>query len=231
MSYSIYLYSVLTLVAFGMAIKISQYWKSILFNSFVLTMIILIIVLLSLDISYDQYLLGNTPLNNLLGISIVALAVPLYEQLHQISRHWQQILSVTFLASLFSMISGAILAFILGATPDIVATVLPKSVTTPIAMAIAESLDGIPSIAAVGVVLAGLQGSVLGLWALRTLKIKHSESLGLAIGSISHALGTVTCMESDQKAGSYSSIALVLCGIITSILAPITFKLIYFVMA
>ncbi|GJH43555.1 CidB/LrgB family autolysis modulator [Pasteurella canis] len=231
MNYSIYLYSVLTLVAFGMAIKISQYWKSILFNSFVLTMIILIIVLLSLDISYDQYLLGNTPLNNLLGISIVALAVPLYEQLHQISRHWQQILSVTFLASLFSMISGAILAFILGATPDIVATVLPKSVTTPIAMAIAESLDGIPSIAAVGVVLAGLQGSVLGLWALRTLKIKHSESLGLAIGSISHALGTVTCMESDQKAGSYSSIALVLCGIITSILAPITFKLIYFVMA
>lgn len=231
MSYSIYLYSVLTLVAFGMAIKISQYWKSILFNSFVLTMIILIIVLLSLDISYDQYLLGNTPLNNLLGISIVALAVPLYEQLHQISRHWQQILSVTFLASLFSMISGAILAFILGATPDIVATVLPKSVTTPIAMAIAESLDGIPSIAAVGVVLAGLQGSVLGLWVLRTLKIKHSESLGLAIGSISHALGTVTCMESDQKAGSYSSIALVLCGIITSILAPITFKLIYFVMA
>ncbi|UEA17194.1 CidB/LrgB family autolysis modulator [Pasteurella canis] len=231
MNYSIYLYSVLTLVAFGMAIKISQYWKSILFNSFVLTMIILIIVLLSLDISYDQYLLGNTPLNNLLGISIVALAVPLYEQLHQISRHWQQILSVTFLASLFSMISGAILAFILGATPDIVATVLPKSVTTPIAMAIAESLDGIPSIAAVGVVLAGLQGSVLGLWVLRTLKIKHSESLGLAIGSISHALGTVTCMESDQKAGSYSSIALVLCGIITSILAPITFKLIYFVMA
>ncbi|UAX42608.1 CidB/LrgB family autolysis modulator [Pasteurella canis] len=231
MSYSIYLYSVLTLVAFGMAIKISQYWKSILFNSFVLTMIILIIVLLSLDISYDQYLLGNTPLNNLLGISIVALAVPLYEQLHQISSHWQQILSVTFLASLFSMISGAILAFILGATPDIVATVLPKSVTTPIAMAIAESLDGIPSIAAVGVVLAGLQGSVLGLWVLRTLKIKHSESLGLAIGSISHALGTVTCMESDQKAGSYSSIALVLCGIITSILAPITFKLIYFVMA
>ncbi len=231
MNYSIYLYSVLTLVAFGMAIKISQYWKSILFNSFVLTMIILIIVLLSLDISYDQYLLGNTPLNNLLGISIVALAVPLYEQLHQISRHWQQILSVTFLASLFSMISGAILAFILGATPDIVATVLPKSVTTPIAMAIVESLDGIPSIAAVGVVLAGLQGSVLGLWVLRTLKIKHSESLGLAIGSISHALGTVTCMESDQKAGSYSSIALVLCGIITSILAPITFKLIYFVMA
>lgn len=231
MNYSIYLYSVLTLVAFGMAIKISQYWKSILFNSFVLTMIILIIVLLSLDISYDQYLLGNTPLNNLLGISIVALAVPLYEQLHQISSHWQQILSVTFLASLFSMISGAILAFILGATPDIVATVLPKSVTTPIAMAIAESLDGIPSIAAVGVVLAGLQGSVLGLWVLRTLKIKHSESLGLAIGSISHALGTVTCMESDQKAGSYSSIALVLCGIITSILAPITFKLIYFVMA
>ncbi|MDO5054032.1 MAG: CidB/LrgB family autolysis modulator [Pasteurella oralis] len=231
MNVSIYLYSVLTLLAFCLAIKISQYWKSILFNSFVLTMIILVSILLSMNISYDQYLLGNAPLNNLLGISIVALAVPLYEQLHQISRHWQQILLITFAAALLSMISGAVLALILGATPDMVATVLPKSVTTPIAMAVADSLGGIPSIAAVGVVLAGLQGSVLGLWVLKKLRIKHSEALGLAIGSISHALGTVTCMESDQKAGSYSSIALVLCGIITSILAPITFKLIYFVMA
>lgn len=66
---------------------------------------------------------------------------------------------------------------------------------------------------------------------VKKLKVKHAEARGLAIGAISHALGTVTCMESDQKAGSYSSIALVLCGIMTSILAPITFKILYFFMA
>nr|WP_193757064.1 CidB/LrgB family autolysis modulator [Pasteurella multocida] len=231
MNWSLYCYSFLTLLAFAVAVKISRHWKSILFNSFVLTVTLLVVILLTIDISYDDYLQGNAPLNNLLGISIVALAVPLYEQLHQISRYWKNILLITCLASLLSMLSGAGLALYLGATPEMVATVLPKSVTTPIAMAVSESLGGIPSIAAVGVVVAGLQGSVLGLLTLRKLKVKYAEARGLTIGAISHALGTVTCMENDQKAGSYSSIALVLCGIMTSILAPITFKILYFFMA
>ncbi|EJS88668.1 hypothetical protein AAUPMB_09153, partial [Pasteurella multocida subsp. multocida str. Anand1_buffalo] len=80
------------------------------FNSFVLTVTLLVVILLTIDISYDDYLQGNAPLNNLLGISIVALAVPLYEQLHQISRYWKNILLITCLASLLSMLSGAGLA-------------------------------------------------------------------------------------------------------------------------
>lgn len=226
----LYAYSLLTLVVFVIAVKISQRWKSILFNSFVLTVMMLVILLLSSKIPYDEYFMGNAPLNNLLGVSIVALAVPLYEQLHQISRHWKSILFITLFASLFAMLSGAMLALLLGATPEMVATILPKSVTTPIAMAISESLGGIPSIAAVGVLIAGLQGSVFGLLVLRKLKTKQAEARGLAIGAVSHALGTVACMENDPKAGGYSSIALVLCGILTSILAPLTFKFIYFLM-
>lgn len=140
MNWSLYCYSFLTLLAFAVAVKISRHWKSILFNSFVLTVTLLVVILLTIDISYDDYLQGNAPLNNLLGISIVALAVPLYEQLHQISRYWKNILLITCLASLLSMLSGAGLALYLGATPEMVATVLPKSVTTPIAMAVSESL-------------------------------------------------------------------------------------------
>ncbi|VEI57952.1 murein hydrolase regulator LrgB [Pasteurella multocida] len=227
--YLIYLYSFLTIAVFAFALEINKRWKSIFFNSFVLTVLVVAAVLLGFHIPYETYMEGNTPLNELLGVSIVALAVPLYEQLRQISQRWKGILFITISASLLSMFSGAVLALLLGANPQIVATVLPKSVTTPIAMAISESLGGIPSVAAVGVLIAGLQGSVLGLLVLRKLKIKHAEALGLAIGSISHALGTVSCMEMDQKAGSYSSIALVLCGIITSILAPVMFKLIYLV--
>ena len=79
-------------------------------------------------------------------MSIVALAVPLYEQLRQISRHWQIILITTVSASLLAMFSGAVLALLLGAKPDIVATILPKSITTPIAMAVSENLGGIPSV-------------------------------------------------------------------------------------
>ncbi|HBO38434.1 MAG TPA: CidB/LrgB family autolysis modulator, partial [Pasteurellaceae bacterium] len=121
----IYLYSLLTIVAFWLALQISKRLQSVLLNTFILTVLILIGVLLITKIPYDEYMVGNAPLNNLLGVSVVALALPLYEQLRQIAAYWKIILFVTISASLFSMISGAILALLLGASPEIVATVLP----------------------------------------------------------------------------------------------------------
>ena len=226
----IYLYSLLTIVAFALAIQINKRLKSVVLNTFVLSVLILVIVLLSAKVPYDTYMQGNAPLNNLLGVSVVALALPLYEQLHQIRQNWQKILLITITASLLSMFSGAILAMILGAQPDMVATLLPKSVTTPIAMAISENLGGIPSVTAVGVVVAGLQGSMFGYLILKKLNIRYFQAIGLSMGAVSHALGTVSCMENDQRAGSYSSVSLVLCGIISSLLAPLVFQLVYMLM-
>ena len=227
----IYLYSLLTIGAFWIALQINKRLKSVLLNTFILTVLILIGVLLLSNIPYDEYMAGNAPLNNILGLSVVALALPLYEQLRQIATYWKIILLVTTVSSVFAMLSGALLALWLGATPDIVASVLPKSVTTPISMAIAENIGGMPAIAAVGVIVAGLQGSIFGYLCLKKLGIKKSEAIGLSVGSVSHALGTVSCMEIDNKAGNYSSIALVLCGVISSILAPLVFKLVYLIAA
>lgn len=224
----IYLFSLLTIAAFFLALQINKRLRSMLLNTFVLTVLILVALLVVADIPYDTYMQGNAPLNNLLGVSVVALALPLYEQLRQIAARWQAILITTTVASVLAMASGALMAILLGANPDIVATVISKSVTTPIAMEISRHLGGVPAVAAVGVVLAGLQGSMFGYLVLKKLRVKNSEAMGLAIGSMSHALGTVTVMEVDPKAGSYSSISLVLCGIISSILAPFVFKLIYF---
>lgn len=224
----IYGFSLLTIAAFFAALQINKRLKSMLLNTFVLTVLILVGVLLLTKIPYDTYMQGNAPLNNLLGVSVVALALPLYEQLRQIAARWQAVLLTTTIASVFAMASGAIMALLLGANPEIVATVISKSVTTPIAMEVSSHLGGVPAVAAVGVVLAGLQGSMFGYLVMKKLHIKNHQAIGLAIGSMSHALGTVTVMEVDQKAGSYSSISLVLCGIISSILAPFVFKLIYF---
>ncbi len=227
MNYAIYLYTFLTIFGFWLALQINKRWKSVIFNSFILTVLILVLVLVIGKIPYDDYMEGNAPINDLLSLSIVALALPLYEQLKQIAKQWRIILSVVLLASLFSMFTGAILALILGATPEMIATILPKSITTPIAMEVSSHLGGIPSVTAVGVVLAGLQGSVFGYLILKKIGLRHQEAIGLSIGSVSHVLGTVSCMEINPKAGSYSSISLVLCGIISSILAPLVFKIIY----
>ena len=225
----IYAYSLLTIAAFWGALQINKRLQSVVFNSSILTVLILIGALLLARIPYDDYMTGNAPLNNLLGLSVVALALPLYEQLRQIAAYWKIILLITTVASLLSMLTGAGLALLFGASPEIVATVLPKSVTTPIAMAISQNIGGVPAVAAVGVVVAGLQGSVFGYLVLKKLNLKYSEAIGLSVGAVSHALGTVSCMEIEAKAGSYSSIALVLCGIISSILAPLVFNLIYWV--
>ena len=225
----IYAYSLLTIAAFWGALQINKRLQCVVFNSFILTVLILIGALLLAKIPYDNYMKGNAPLNNLLGLSVVALALPLYEQLRQIAAYWKIILLITTVASLLSMLTGAGLALLFGASPEIVATVLPKSVTTPIAMAISQNIGGVPAVAAVGVVVAGLQGSVFGYLVLKKLNLKYSEAIGLSVGAVSHALGTVSCMEIEAKAGSYSSIALVLCGIISSILAPLVFNLIYWI--
>ncbi|MBE2896568.1 CidB/LrgB family autolysis modulator [Pasteurellaceae bacterium HPA106] len=223
---ALWLYSGLTLVVFIIAVWISKRWRSIIFNSFVLTILMLVAILLIFDIPYDSYMQGNAPLNNLLGPAIVALALPLYEQLRQISSRWKSILLITTTASVFSMFTGATLAVLLGANQEIMATLLPKSISTPIAMAVAETIGGVPSVTAVSVVLAGLQGSIFGYVLLKKLKLKHPEAIGLSIGAASHALGTARTLELDKQAGIYSSIALVLCGIITSILAPLVFKIV-----
>ena len=137
------------------------------FNTFVLTVLILAAILVIGKIPYDDYMAGNAPINNLLGLSIVALALPLYEQLRQIARQWKIILSTVVIASFLAMLSGGLLAFLLGSTPEMVATVLPKSITMPIAMEVSRHLGGIPAVTAVGVVVAGLQGSIFGYLVLK----------------------------------------------------------------
>ncbi|NJC99833.1 CidB/LrgB family autolysis modulator, partial [Candidatus Erwinia dacicola] len=127
--------------------------------------------------------------------------------------------------SLTAMISGTAIALWLGATPQIAATLLPKSVTTPIAMAVSGTLGGIPAISAICVLLAGVFGAVFGHMLLNLLKVRSKAARGLAIGNASHALGTARASEVNYQEGAFSSLALVLCGIITSLLAPFVFQL------
>lgn len=123
------------------------------------------------------------------------------------------------------MTTGTAIALWLGATPEIAASVLPKSVTTPIAMAVSQSIHGIPAISAVCVIFVGILGAVFGHTLLNAMKIRTKASRGLAMGTASHALGTARCAEVDYQEGAFSSLALVICGIITSLLAPFLFPI------
>ncbi|MFZ4831975.1 CidB/LrgB family autolysis modulator [Rouxiella sp. Mn2063] len=215
----------LTLLVFFSMRRLAIKFKFPLLNPLLTSMAIIIPLLLITHIPYARYFAGSKILNDLLQPAVVALALPLYEQLHQIRARWKSIISICFIGSLVAMTSGTAIALWMGATPEIAASILPKSVTTPIAMAAAESIHGIPAISAVCVIFVGILGAALGHTILNILKITNKASRGLAIGNASHALGTARCIEEDFQEGAFSSLALVICGIITSLLAPFLFPL------
>ncbi|MDD0824591.1 LrgB family protein [Mannheimia sp. AT1] len=222
----IYIYSLLTLVAFIIGLKVSKKLGITLLNPFLIALTILISSLILFDISYQTYYQGNFPLNNFLGVSIVALALPFYEQLPKIRKKWKEIVLILIFGSVVTLLTGVGFAVLFGASQDILAAVLPKSVSVPIAIAISHEVDGNAAVAAVGVMIAGLTGSIFGLSLLRILKIRNHYAIGLSMGTVSHALGTGRSLEYSMKAGSYSSIALVACGVLSSIFAPLIFKVV-----
>lgn len=221
----IYVYTLLTICAFIGGMFIHQKIKSTLFNPFLIALLILIVVLLVSKIPYSTYYQGNFPLNNLINLSVVALALPLYEQLPQMRKQWRAILIITVLGSLLAMLSAMLFALFLGGNAELIASIAGKSVTMPIALAVSDELSGNAALSAMGVVIAGLLGSIFGLIILKLGRITHPQAAGLAIGIVSHALGTACAMEHNTQMGSYSSMALVLCGIFSALLAPLSFKL------
>ncbi|MBC3251986.1 CidB/LrgB family autolysis modulator [Serratia fonticola] len=215
----------LTLVVFYAARKLAQKLNMPLLNPLLVSMAVIIPLLLLTGIPYERYFQGSKILNDLLQPAVVALAFPLYEQIHQIRARWKSIITVCFIGSMTAMISGGAIALLMGAKPEIAASILPKSVTTPIAMAVAESIGGIPAISAVCVIFVGILGAVFGHSLLSLLRINTNSSRGLAMGTASHALGTARCVEMDYQQGAFSSLALVICGIITSLTAPFVFPI------
>lgn len=221
----IYGYALLTLITFYLGFRLSRKLKSSIFNPFLITLTLLIVILVAGNVSYSDYYQGNFPLNSLINLSVVALAIPLYEQLPQIRQQWREILLITVFGTFFAIFSGMLLALILGGNQEIIASIAGKSVTMPIALAISDELSGNATLSAMGVVIAGLLGSVFGLLIMKLGKIKNPQAIGLAMGIVSHALGTARVMEQNSETGSYSSMALVLCGIFSALCAPIAFRL------
>lgn len=215
-----------TLVVFYLSRYISKKIQHPIINPLLICLVVIIPLLMWLQVPYDTYFEQNKWLNALLEPAVVALAFPLYEQLSQIRQKWKIILSTCLAGSVLSMVTGAGIALALGADIQLTASILPKSVTTPIAMAVSEQVGGVPAIAAIMVIIAGLFGAVLGYPLFRLFGIKAPVAKGLTIGTVSHALGTAKAAEENYQEGAFSSLALVICGVITSILAPVLFPVI-----
>ncbi len=189
-------------------------------NPMLISIVLLATLLLVTHTPYRAYFEGGQYVQFLLGPATVALAVPMHANLARIRRSAPAILPALLAGSLVAAASAMLIARWLGASRVVVLSLAPKSVTTPIAMGIAEQIGGSPSLAAVFVLLTGLSAVVMGPGILRVLRVVDWRARGLAAGTAGHGLATARILLLDETAGAFGGLAIGLNGIITAILVP-----------
>ncbi|MCF6138332.1 LrgB family protein [Pseudalkalibacillus berkeleyi] len=211
----------LTIGLYVLGIQIYK-WKKYPFTIPIITATTLIIVFLFLmDFSYSFYMSGAEWIDKLLGPAVVALAYPLYIYRGLIVRYMMPLLVGTFTGVSIGVLSGLILAKWVGAPENVIYSLLPKSVTTPVAMEIAKMTGGMPSIAVVFVMVAGMGGVIMAPYLFKWFNIESEMGRGLGLGAASHAIGTAKSLEYGHQAAAIGSVAMTISALLASILIPI----------
>lgn len=189
-------------------------------HPFLVAMIPVIVVLLVLDISYRDYLSGTAVLQFFLGPATVALAWPLYRQLSTLRHIWRQVLIYIVIGAPLAAGLAIALAALCGAPLEVVGSLAPKSITTPIALEVSRITGGYPALAAGAVAITGIVGVLAAPLVFRLLRVTDDRIRGLALGLVAHAIGTARAFEYSERAGAYSSLALGLTGLLTALALP-----------
>lgn len=188
-------------------------------NPILVSIVVLIVFLKLAGVSYATYAVSGSKIDFWLKPAVVALGVPLYRQLSAIKKQILPIVVSQLVGCVTGIVSVVLIAKVLGASKPVILSLVPKSVTTPIAMEVTNTLGGIPSLTAAIVVSVGILGAVIGFRVLRFGRIRQADSQGLSIGTASHAVGTSAAMEHGEEQGAFASLGLILNGVFTAVLA------------
>ncbi len=215
----------LTFAVYYVATIIRKKTGIILLNPILITIAVMICYLKFADISYTTYNEGGKYIEFWLKPAIVALGVPLYKHLDSIKQHFIPIFLSQLAGSIVGIVSVVAIADLMGATNEVIISLAPKSVTTPIAIEISSALGGIESLTAAVVVCVGILGAVIGYRTMSIIKLNDDISKGLAMGTASHAVGTAASMEVSPIHGVYATLGLIINGVLTSLFAPIILRI------
>lgn len=191
-----------------------------LLNPILISIVVIITFLCGTGVSYESYSEGGSLIEFWLKPAVVAMGVPLYQQLASIRKQLLPILLAELAGCVVGMISVVLIADLLGATRDVAVSLAAKSVTTPIAMEVTQSLGGIPALTAAVVVCVGIFGGMTGFKVMKISRVNSPIAQGLSMGTAAHALGTSAAMDRGYRYGAYSSLGLTINGLFTALLAP-----------
>lgn len=196
-----------------------------LLNPVLITILAMIGILKLLGVDYATYSSGCSIVEFWLKPAIVALGLPLYLQFSAIRKDFMPILVSQVIGCLIGLISVVGIARLMGASRDVIVSLAPKSVTTPIAIEISTKLDGVPSLTAAIVVCVGLFGAIAGFRVLSLGHVASPIARSLSMGTAAHVIGTSRVSELGERASSYATVGLILNGVLTAILAEPVIRL------
>ncbi|MDO5570440.1 MAG: LrgB family protein [Bacteroidales bacterium] len=195
--------------------------KFALFHPCIIAMAVIISFLLVFDISYETFSKGSRIIHFLLGPAVVALGVVLYEQTEYLKQNIVSMFTAITIGSFIGVGSVIAIGKIMGVDAQLIFSLEPKSVTTPIAISLSNANGGLPAVTAVTVVVCGIIGAVFGPKLLELIGIDSSVAKGLSLGAASHGLGTARAMEIGAVEGAISGLSIGLMGAMTSFAIPV----------
>lgn len=211
----------LSVAAFWIGVKLQKKTGLVACNPLLISVILVIGVLLLFRIPYENYDQGGSLINLFLSPATACLAVAIYSKVRLLKENWLPIAVGCTVGSAVSMGSILLLCRLFGLDDAMTASLLPKSVTTPIAVSVSQAHGGIPSITVVAVILTGILGSILAPTLIKLFRVKDPITAGLSIGACSHAVGTSKALELGETEGAMSGLAIGICGLVTVVFSLI----------
>ena len=213
---------------FGIALTVLAYWLGVqaqkrtglvICNNMIVSVALLIAVLTLFHIPYEAYYEGGSVINMFLGPATACIAVTIYAKKDLLKRNWLPVLVGCLTGVVVSVGSILVMSRLFGLDAAMTASLLPKSVTTPIATAVSEGHGGIVSITVAAVIVTGILGNLTAPFLVKLFRVKDPVAVGLGIGACSHAMGTAKALEMGETEGAMSGLAVGMCGIITAVAA------------
>lgn len=213
----------LSIAAYALGCGLNRKFRTPLCNPLLIAIVLVVGVLLVFRIPYEDYNAGGEIISLFLAPATACLAVGIYAKLAVLKQYWLPILVGAVAGSASSMLSVYALCRLLGLDEQLTVSLLPKSVTTPIAVGIVESAGGLTPITVVAVIVTGILGAILAPTMIRLFRISDPVAAGLAIGASSHAVGTSKAVELGEVEGAMSGLAIGVCGVVTVVLSLLLF--------
>ena len=215
-----------TVVAYALADRLAaKVGRHPLANPVMISALLVIALLQVSGTPFPVYFEGAQFVHFMLGPATVALAVPLVQNRTLVARSAKPIVAALVAGSVTAVVCALAAGWVLGLPADVLASLAPKSVTTPIAMGISSALGGIPALTAVMVILTGIIGAVAVTPLMNLLGMKDMRARGFAAGVAAHGIGTARAFQVDPVAGAFAGIGMALNGALTALLVPLAFML------